>query len=145
MINEIDIKEFISKGEIFGFNRQTLENNIIEKLGKCPEIEDYGNKGKFLHYDNLRLSINEGRLDGIDLFLMNSDKSYECFVDNEVISISENVSLLKMLGFLNLFQIKWNIPYAKSTLDYLLIELDSGVNIFYYYEEEKIERISIFF
>lgn len=132
MINELNIKAFISKGEIFGFNRQTLEKDIIEKLGKYPEIEDYGDKGKFLHYGNLRLSINEGKLDGIDLFLMNSNKNYECFIDNEVISINENVSLLKMLGFLNLFQIKWDIPYAKSILDYLLIELDSGVNIFYY-------------
>jgi hypothetical protein len=139
----MDIKTFLLTGEIYGLNKGITEEDAIQKIGKIFEVEDYGSKGKYLHYDNLRLSISNGELTGMDLYLKNSEESYECNVLGETIAINKNTSLLKMLNILNQLELRWEISYMKSRLDYLQLEISSGVNIFFYFEKEIIESMGI--
>ena len=140
----LDIETFMVKGQLFGFNKETTETEVTERLGKGFEVEDYGKNGKYLHYENLRFSFSQERLTGMDVFLINSDKTYECNTPDGIVMINKTTSLLKMLSALNSLGLKWEIPYAKSKLDYLLIEISSGLKIFYYFEKEVLDSMGMY-
>ena len=141
MVN-FNIERYLKFGSVYEFTNQTSENEIYSILGKPSEIEDYGKNGRFLHYENLRLTITNDRLKVADLFLMNSDVNYTLGQDGEVLQINRKTSLLKILYFFNNSSLKWHIPFDKFKLDYLLVEVSSGLSIFYYYGTEELERIS---
>ena len=143
-MKDFDIQMFLTKGKFFNFFKESTIKNVIELLGNTYEIEDYGNGGKYFHYENLRLFFLNDKLSGIDIFLFNSNKTYECLLETNKFEISENTSLLKFIQFLNLLKIKWVIDSENSNLDYLLLRISiSAVTIYFYFEEEKIERISL--
>jgi hypothetical protein len=137
-----DIYSFLNEGQIFGFNNNSKESDIVNKLGKPDEIEDYDNKGKYLHYDNLRFLITDKELSGIALFVMSSNVSYEIKVEDDVFVLNKNTPLTELLHLLNKIGLKWHIPYEQSKLDYLLVEIQSGVKIYYYLENNYLERIT---
>ena len=138
----IDIQAFLKKGQLLDLDRNTTENVIVNKLGKPDEIEDYGSKGKYLHYSNLRLLLSEGELSGVALFFMNSEASFEVRIDEDVFTINKSTPLTELLHVLNKTGLRWHIPYEHSKLDYLLVEVQSGVKIYYYLENNYLERIT---
>jgi len=140
----MEIKPLIT-GENLPFNAETNETDIINRLGQPSEIEEYGKFGRFLHYDNLRFSTFNKNLTGIDLFLINSNKSYEFPYDEDIFVINNKTPLLQILFLFNRIGLEWNIPYNNSKHDYLVIENGSNLKVFYYYEKMVLERISRFF
>ena len=64
------------------------------------------------------------------------------YIGNDVLSISSRSSLSKILDYLNQMNLRWEIPYEKSKLDYLVIEIQSGITVYYYLYTSKLERIS---
>jgi hypothetical protein len=139
---QLDISIFFREGKLFDFDQNTKEIDIIQKLGNPSEVEEYGENGKYLHYDDLRFLILQGYLHSIDLFFMGNTNEYEIKIDNDIVAINSKISIIKILDILNKLGLKWNIIYESSKLDYLLTEVVSGVKIFYYFENGKIERIS---
>jgi len=138
----LDLDLFFEKGTLFNFNIETTENDVINLCGEPDEIEDYGKKGKYFHYDNLRFLFSHSQLGGIDLFFFNSDFSFKKTVGEDVFIIDKNIELVTILLLLNNYNLKWNIPYEKSLQDYLLLETSSELKIYYYFYNCKIERIS---
>lgn len=144
-MHSFNIVQFLKEKQTFGFNNKTTKDEIIKKFGENFELEDYGSKGCYLHYDNFRFSIFNEQLHGIDLFFSNNISCFECSVSEQKFLINNNTTLLNILNLLNLLKLKWDIPFVKSNLDYLFIELYSGVYIIYYYEDEKLQRIGASF
>jgi len=138
----VDLLPFFIKGNLFDFDENTSEKRIIEVLGPPDEIEDYSGKGKFFHYNNLRFFLSENRLNGISIFFINSEEGYEVKVDEETFHINKNISLVKILQLLNQLELTWIIPYEQSKLDYLLVEVEKNLKIFYYFDGDCLERIS---
>lgn len=139
---EVDIKRFIEKGELYGFTSNTNEEQVVSLLGQPDEVEEYLNKGKFLHYENVRFSLTKDRLNSIDIFLFATENEYLIKKDEDDFVLNANTSFASLLCLVNALNVPWEIPYAKSNMDYLLLELSSGVTIYYYYHNEKVERIS---
>jgi hypothetical protein len=139
---QLDIIKFLKEGQLFEIREIETEDLTVKKLGKPDEIEDYGKKGKFFHYHNLRLSFFEDKLDGIAVFFRNSERTFEINVDDDVFVIGKNMPLTSMLHLLNTIGLKWTIQYEQSKLDYLLVEIQTGVKIYYNLENDHLERIT---
>lgn len=141
----VDFKLFLLEGKMFNFSENTSEAETIDMLGQPSDVEDYGKRGKFLHYDDLRLSISHNdQLEYVDYFFMNTDLSIKIELDEQSFLINKNFRVPQMLEFLNLHRLKWDIPYNLSRQDYLLIEVENGIRVYYYYPTEELERISKF-
>jgi hypothetical protein len=139
---KIEFTDFFNFGNVFGFTEKTTETEIISKLGQPVEVEDYGPNGKYLHYDTLRFSINKHVLRFVDIFFMNTDNDFGVEFKDEVLSINKWTTVLDVLHYLNQCGIKWEISYGNSFLDYLVIETEKKIYIYFYYENKCIERIS---
>ena len=137
-----DFTRFLRSGQLLDFSEISTEENIIEELGPPEYIEDYENAGKFLHYGDLRFAIRHGLLTSIEVFFLGGGNRYELYIGNDVLSISSRSSLSKILDYLNQMNLRWEIPYEKSKLDYLVIEIQSGITVYYYLYTSKLERIS---
>lgn len=139
---QLDVQKFLKEGYLFDAAEIGTEELAIGKLGKPDEIEDYDDKGKYLHYDNVRLLFYENRLGGIAMFFMNHESAFEINIDDEVFMLQKSMPLTSLLHMLNKIGLIWTIPYEKSKLDYLLVEVQSGVKIYYYLENNRLERIT---
>ncbi len=47
-----------------------------------------------------------------------------------------------MIHLYNEAQIRWQISYDNPKLDYLVLEVENGINVYFYYHTEEIERVS---
>jgi hypothetical protein len=139
---QLNIRNFLEKGQLFDFNEIGTEKLLVARLGEPDDVEDYGDKGKYLHYKNLRFLFLQDSLDGIAIFFMNHETAFEVNIDNEVFIVHSGMPLTSLLHMLNKINLKWTIPYEQSKLDYLLIEIKSGVKIYYYFENNLLERIT---
>jgi hypothetical protein len=138
---EDDFNEFFRTGKLLEFGQNTTADWIVDKLGNPEEVEEYGNKGRYLHYGNLRLSITNGFLDRVTIFFMNYSDQYELRIGEEKITINKNTPICSILKTLNQLNLRWNIPYESSKLDYALIEVLPCIKIYYYLENGMLERI----
>lgn len=137
-----EFETLLKTGSLYGFNQSTREMDIIKILGDYTETERYGEQSKFVHYDNLRFSINDGKMNGISLSFYKTNLNFRLTVEDKIFDINQNVSVLRMLELLNYFSLEWEIPYKNSKLDYLQINTSSMLNIFYYYDTESLVKIN---
>lgn len=141
-MTNLNIQNFLKAGQLFDLNATETEESTIARLGKADEIEDYGDNGKFYHYDNARLQFLEGKLIGISMFFMNYDTAFEVNVDDEIFIIQKNMLLTRLIHLLNKLGLSWQIPYEQSRLDYLMLEVESGIKVYFYLENNRLERIT---
>lgn len=139
---QVDIYTFLKEGRFLNFDGKTKEAGIVKEVGMPEEIEDYGRKGKYLHYHNLRFSLFEDSLVSIDLFFMGYSAEYTLTVEDDNVVICSDTPLIKIIDSLNKLGLKWSIPYESARLDYLLVEVASGVKIYFFLENGQINRIS---
>ena len=137
-MDTFNVETFLKEGTMSNFNESTTESNIVALLGVPDEIEEYGNRTKYLHYKGLRFSIFENYLNGVTVFFYD----YKIILEGEVIHINENTPLISFLDLLNKLSLKWQIPYENSKLDYLSIITSKGVNIYYYFENGKLIKMN---
>lgn len=138
---KIDIQKFLKEGQLFPMNEIRTEDMVLNKLGKPDDVEDYGNTGRYLHYNNLRFLFSGNELSSIAIFFLNYETSFEINIDDQVFVVQKNIPLTSLLRMLNEMGLKWSVPYEQSKLDYLMVEIESGVKIYYYLENDRLERI----
>src|SRR5690606_19026273 len=135
------------KGKILINGVELLINSkdeLISIFGNPEYIEDYGTKGKFYHYKEARWAVNL-HIEYLDIFFINSNISFPVFIEEEEFLINRDTSIGTLIYIFNSFSIKWDIPYKKSKMDYLQIEIENGIIIYYYLYNNKIERITKYF
>lgn len=142
MTLSFDFETFLKKGNFHNFNAATTEEDVANAFGNPDEIEDYDQKGRYFHYGSFRFLFSQKKLRGIDLLFFNSDFNLSLFVEEDTFIIDKNIELPAFLLLLNKYKLRWNIPYDRSLQDYLLLETSSGICIYYYFYNSKIERIS---
>ena len=111
-------------------------------VGPPSEVEDYGKKGKFLHYDFLRFGIIDRHLCDVSFFFYNTTASFSLTSDDRTYVIEKCTPLTSMLALLNEWGVNWEIPYQESNLDYSVVKVSNGIRIYYYLYDDSLERIS---
>lgn len=138
------IIDFLKYGKIFNFEIGVDKNLILEKLNEPNWIEDYHN-GIYFHYDNVRLLIEDDKVEEISILFKYADYVYEINDFQEIIDenfISKDLKLHSMLCLLNYLKIGWQIVKENQSYDYIKILLDNQVDIIYYLYTGELERIS---
>jgi transposase-like protein len=59
-----NLERYLMAGSIYDFTNETSGDKLYSVLGEPSEVEDYGKKGKILHYENLRFN-GPGKLCGL--------------------------------------------------------------------------------
>lgn len=141
---EIDIIAFLKAGVVRSLNLGDDEVVILNKLGAPQEIESYQPQSrKFLHYGNVRFSINDGRLEGIDVFFINHDIVYRVEDDNlnsKLPCVDKGISLHQMLWLCQYLDQSYS--FDLSDRDYFKITINKKVTIIYYIYTGELERVS---
>lgn len=138
---QLNIQKFLREGQLFPMDEIRTEDLVLNKLGKPDDVEDYGSKGRYLHYNNLRFLFSGNELASIAIFFMNYETSFEINIDDEVFVLQRDMPLTSLLRMLNEISLRWSISYEQSKLDYLMVEIESGVKIYYYLENDRLERM----
>ncbi|GAA0561221.1 hypothetical protein [Chitinophaga japonensis] len=120
------------------------EAAVVANLGNPTAEEIYkSSTRKFLHYKNVRISINNGNLDGIDIFFMKDNSSYklDSSISSEISSISRHTSLPEFLLLCQELNQEYRFDLV-SDEDYFKIIINSKVLVVYYLLTGELERIS---
>lgn len=139
---QFDFYQFLRNGQMAGLTIGSKEADVINLLGQPIEIEDYGSKGRFLHYDYLRFGINDGYLFDVTYFFYNTQACFLIQLEEETYQIRDATPLTTVLSLLNEWKVLWEIPFQESNLDYALVKLNNGIKIYYHLYTNKLERIS---
>lgn len=141
-MQQLDFYNFFRNGLSTMLTDRYKESDIIKLFGEPAEVEDYGNKGKFLHYDYLRIGVKDDHLFDITYFFYNTKANFAVEIGEETYQINESTPLTTMLYILNEWKVPWNIPIQESCLDYAVVNLGNGNKIYYHLHANKLERIS---
>jgi hypothetical protein len=141
-MQQLDFYQFLRNGLLTGLSVGCKESEIFKLLGHPAEIEDYGRKGKYLHYDYLRFGLTDDCLSDITYFFYNTKAHFKIQSGEEIYQINESTPLTRVLNLLNEWEVPWEIPFQESNLDYAVVKLGNGNKIYYYLYTSKLERIS---
>jgi len=137
-----DFYQFLLNEQMTELTIGFKETDVTSLLGQPSEIEDYGKKGKFLHYDYLRFFINDGNLFDITYFFYNTQASFTIQTEEKKYEINDSTPLTAILSLLNEQQVSWEIPFQESNLDYAVVKLNNGIKIYFHLGSNRLERIS---
>jgi len=139
LMPQLDFYQFLRSGQMEGLTIGSKETDVINLLGQPTEIEDYGRKGRFLHYDYLRFGINDGYLSDVTYFFYNTEACFSIQLEEETYQIKDATPLTTVLSLLNECKVSWEIPFQESNLDYALVKLKNGIKIYYQLYTNKLD------
>ena len=141
-MQQLNFYQFLRNGLLTGLSGSFNESDIIKQFGQPTEIEDYAKKGKYLHYDYLRIGLIDDCLFDITYFFYNTNAHFTIQSGEETYQINESTPLTLVLNLLNEWKVPWEIPFQESNLDYAVVKLGNGNKIYYYLYNNKLERIT---
>lgn len=143
MIDIVDFDAILARG-IECFSTTDTIDKIEDSFGKPDSIELYHETHLFYHYDNIKFDIRDSKLERVVIYFLNFEKEYKISVfDGEMITLDKDSSIGQIIQSLNANLIKWVVKYEESMHDYFVIDLESGVRMFFYLYTDQLERVSL--
>lgn len=120
---------------------------VTEKLGPKDDEDENSNQGTFLYWKNLRVYFNDnGISEYADLKIINSNLTFGRFPCNpfgEYIVIEEEIDFKKLIKFLNINNINFEIKNSITDWDIIKICVSKNIEIIIRMEDDFIlDRIT---